>query len=1003
MRWIKFLIISLFFVINLYSQVVTNTATLYSNVTQADNSIITVPIPITIVRTNGRIAELSLNISNVSQNAQKINLRVYELIYTTNVVETPLTNSTTSGTTGGTIGGSTGGGTGGTTGGTGSTDSGTTSGGTGGTTGGTTGGSTGGTTGGGTTSTNYVYVTNSVTLNVTLQTQTGTTNDVQIPAQTIWHNDKLENILFDITTLPADAIILRFRILDYIYDENGNLVGPQGSGTNSGGTGTGGSGTGTGTGGSGTGTGGGTISPPPPSSDSVQFPIEVLGADQHIEQFKLVLNDDVGKLYGLKLKVHGLTYTNKMSISINDSPWISLNNTNVDIPSKWDRAMYGMAKNHGTITFVVPFAPNNIAKSSVNNIKVKFNDIDKETVGYRILDADLVKSEPNGYEVKAFYKQFYQAPNHGLNTNWINKYTPLTLATVKIQDDPSKWLPISTDLAVINKGKDIWFNGNITERGLPIKAKCTDCHTTDGFDLKYFNYSDKSIIARSKYHGLNDDDSEAIAVYIRSLNAPYQEKGRPWNPPYQPGPGLDSKPISSWAAGAGLEAVAEDDLDTLKVLFPNGFKNGIKYDDGVAPIDFKKSLNLREIPLVIQLPDWNRWLPRVHLKDVAPELWDYFEKTNSYKVFDWQRNVAMSSPTSDPAKFLLNNYRGFSERYAYARIQADQGGVYNLYIENTTNTWQNIKIRNLINPSYNHSIIVKHWEILNKFGLQDLGHAVFDPNLKDPWGNQGHYIMENKPESFFISKGIDYKKVIQKRRWFDTYTFHLAPHIAGETSSSTTEWGPQSFQWYQVQMILDDTNRNPDRNTVDWGYLLAFQNATQDHGNGDYHLYTTRSHSIVLMNMIKTAEAYEFQIGNPLNTGAYEGRYIAPRPQSWQFISSGIPWQRGFQFNTDWVGWFIKYMPGFGNNSIYFSAVRDVSSAWFDAEISKFHEIDPQYLKDTGLNEEYLNLAEAGLRYIGGDVNVINKIVTLRNKVWPDNTYLNKIDKNYPEPYPQWK
>lgn len=983
--YIKYIVALLFLIININAQVVTNTAVLHSTVTQSNNSTIPVSIPVEIVRTNGRIAELRLNISNVAANAKFVNLRVYELIYTTNVVETPIADSTTTGgsNTGGTTGNTNTGGTTNTGGGT--TDP----------------TNTGGTTGGGTTTpTTPTTVTNNVTLAVTIKKVDNTEQNVNLPAQTIWSNNQLENIVFDITSLPVDAIIIRYRILDYIYDPNGNLIGPS-SGTNTNG---------------GTTTppdnnnDGGSINPTPLPTDSVQFPVEVLGSDQHTEEFKLVLNDDVSKLHGLRLKVHGLTYTNKMSISVNDSPWISLNNTNVDIPSKWDRAMYGMNKNHGTITFVVPFAPNNIAKTVVNNIKVKFNDIDKETVGYRILDADLVKSEPNSYEAKHIYTQRWEPPwppNRGLNTNWVNKYTPLILTTVKTQDDPKNWTPISTDTSVINRGKDIWFNGNISERGLPIKAKCTDCHTTDGFDLKYFNYSDKSIIARSKYHGLNNDDSGAIAAYIRNLNVPYQEKGRPWNPPYQPGPGLDNKPISSWAAGAGLEAIADNDIDTLKALFPNGFKNGIKYDDGVGPIDFKKSLNLREIPLVIQLPDWNRWLPRVHLKDVAPELWDYYEKTNNYKVFTWQRNVAMSPPTTDPAKFLINTYRGFDEKYAYARIQADQGGVYNLYIENTTNRWQNIKIRNVINPSYSYSIIVKHWEILNKFGLQDLGHAIFDPNLKDRWGNQGHYIMGNKPESFFVSKGVDYKKVIQKRRWFDTYTFHLAPHIGGESQleSNRTEWGPQSFQWYQLQMILDDTNRNPDRNTVDWGYLFAFQNATLDHGNGAYHLYTIFSHSIALMNQIKTSEAFEFQIGNPLNTGAYEGRYFAARPSSWQFVSSGIPWQTGFDPARpwNWDGWMAKYAPGFANNANYFSAVKDVGSTWLDAEFSRLSEIDPQYLKDTGLTEEYLNLAEAGLRYMGGDNNVINKIISLRNKVWPNNTYVNKINKNYPEPYPQWK
>jgi hypothetical protein len=156
------------------------------------------------------------------------------------------------------------------------------------------------------------------------------------------------------------------------------------------------------------------------------------------------------------------------------------------------------------------------------------------------------------------------------------------------------------------------------------------------------------------------------------------------------------------------------------------------------------------------------------------------------------------------------------------------------------------------------------------------------------------------------------------------------------------------------------------------------------------------------MNQIKAAEAFEFQIGNPINTGPLEGRYFAYKPSSWQFISDGVPWQHGFDFDHRWAGWTVKYAPGFANNPEYFAAVKDVAAAWYNAEISKFHEIDPQYLKDTGLSEQYINLAEAGLRYIGGDDTVINKIIALRNKVWPNNTYVNKITKFYPQPYPQW-
>src|SRR6266700_3585134 len=50
-----------------------------------------------------------------------------------------------------------------------------------------------------------------------------------------------------------------------------------------------------------------------------------------------------------------------------------------------------------------------------------------------------------------------------------------------------------------------------------------------------------SIISRSRFHGLSTLEGEQIASYIRSL--PVSHPGRPWNPPYQPGPGLDEQPI----------------------------------------------------------------------------------------------------------------------------------------------------------------------------------------------------------------------------------------------------------------------------------------------------------------------------------------------------------------------------------------------------------------------------------------------------------------------------
>ena len=193
---LKLIVALLFLIVNINAQVVTNTAVLYSSITQADNTIVSVPIPIEVVRTDGKVAELRLNIGNVSASAKLLNLRVYELIYTTNVVETPLVTSqptnppvvvtppvtppvvtppvvtppvvtppvvvnpppvvTNTPTT----------------------------------------------------------ITNDVTLSVTIKNTDDSERNVNLPAKTIWTDNKLENIIFDISSLPASAIIIRYRILD---------------------------------------------------------------------------------------------------------------------------------------------------------------------------------------------------------------------------------------------------------------------------------------------------------------------------------------------------------------------------------------------------------------------------------------------------------------------------------------------------------------------------------------------------------------------------------------------------------------------------------------------------------------------------------------------------------------------------------------------------------------------------------------------------------------------
>ncbi len=58
----------------------------------------------------------------------------------------------------------------------------------------------------------------------------------------------------------------------------------------------------------------------------------------------------------------------------------------------------------------------------------------------------------------------------------------------------------------------------------------------------------------------------------------------PWNPPYQPGPGLDSRPAVEWAAGAGIDAVLPDAKSFVNVFAGKPAGSTARGDAGRAPM-----------------------------------------------------------------------------------------------------------------------------------------------------------------------------------------------------------------------------------------------------------------------------------------------------------------------------------------------------------------------------------------------------------------------------------
>ncbi len=486
----------------------------------------------------------------------------------------------------------------------------------------------------------------------------------------------------------------------------------------------------------------------------VTLPIEVHGAAGHIETVTVTVND-ASSINRLWIQAHNLSYDNKGSVKINDGAWVDLRDNNVTMAEP-EASLEGIGGAYSTIRFSLSLA-SGLVKAGTNTIQFRFNGTDGVSSGWRVLKFNFLRS--SGAEVLS--------------------------AVDFVEDDPSKWTPILTGSADLAAGADLWKNAALVEPlAGSIKARCADCHASDGRDLKYFNYSNKSIVARAEHHGLTQKQGEQIASWIRSL--PFPAPGRPWNPPYQPGPGTDSRPVEEWSAGAGLEWVLDEERDAIPYLFPNGITN--------ARTSSKTTLNLREIPLSIQMPDWNRWLPIVHPKDH----WSTFTSSEAWQEYESGLDDALAGGLE--GAISSGKLIGFFESWDNAvsdfrRNEPWPSGATSqkqVRAHLSLHLWQ----------------IVKVWEIMHKHDLEDRAPDMYDAGEKYTWFSRARNI------------------------------FNVAPHISREAQDPNVfTYGSEKLDkvfshiWYHTQMVINAGNRDPlEHSPVDWkyqfGHISDFSNYT---------------------------------------------------------------------------------------------------------------------------------------------------------------------------------
>ena len=177
--------------------------------------------------------------------------------------------------------------------------------------------------------------------------------------------------------------------------------------------------------------------------------------------------------------------------------------------------------------------------------------------------------------------------------------------------------------------------------GPKIKASCQSCHTNDGkYGLVLFDYSTNSVKARSKWHGATDVEASDIDAFLKAqkvyteTGAEYTKRGKPWFPPYQPGPGMSKGVALDWLIGTGIEGV-EQDYDELKYAFAGA--------DGLTRDDFESPVPWIDMPMPFQGPTWDRLWAIKHPIDCSPNqtlLNEYYAHMASMEAAEKAKNYS---------------------------------------------------------------------------------------------------------------------------------------------------------------------------------------------------------------------------------------------------------------------------------------------------------------------------------------------------------------------------
>jgi hypothetical protein len=566
-------------------------------------------------------------------------------------------------------------------------------------------------------------------------------------------------------------------------------------------------------------------------SDTITLPIEVMGAPGHIETVTLDIGSNASVAEDLWVQVHNISYDKKGRVRVNGGSWIDLSNTNAQINIQEPDKSYG---GFGGGFSVVRFKVNKSDVSFVdgqNVIEFEYNHRDGPTAGYRVIKLNILDGSGNKLIAESNFEM----------------------------DDPTTWtapLNNSTDIAA---GETLWYTVDLSGT----EASCTHCHTNSGMDLKYFNVSNKTIVQQAMKSGLTQTQGEQIASYIRTIDQTVVPAARVWNPAYQPGPGTDAKPVYEWAAGAGIDAVLDSDEEMLPYIFGDGTRTAIDQATGT-----RSTMNLREMPIAVQFPDWLKWIPRTHPIDIWGK--NFWETSNGY--FD--------NPNVDNAHKALETLHDDLQSPANANQLAINGQLIATVEKFAHNVmwWLGYNEANNLHP----------WCALNAptlnarnttYSRETAKHNLATWQSIKIWETMMIYELQDKAIVEKPTVGPDNLTAAEKYNWpcNRLLMFVIPAHFTGDyRGDSHFQWESQlvgtyfSSIWYQVQMTVNPGMRSGyNVAPVDWAYNLYHVNLIGER-SGVYEPLR------MSQNIVKCYQQRDKEINGVIEIPSWNMREVSP-------------------------------------------------------------------------------------------------------------------------------